>query len=127
VPRTTTPTEAEIQKSGIAILKALGWLVWRRNTGAMSGSHGGKKWFVKFGEKGMADTWGFTPDGRHCEIEFKRPGKRPTEAQLAWLKLTNRFGVSFWVCNTSSLVAIAKAVAEGRRIRYGDNDNYEVV
>lgn len=39
----------------------LDWLsahrIWhiRLNTGAMSGSHKGKKWFVKFGKPGMAD------------------------------------------------------------------------
>lgn len=39
----------------------LDWLaakrIWhiRLNTGAMSGSHKGKRWFVKFGKPGMAD------------------------------------------------------------------------
>src|SRR5579859_6774141 len=39
----------------------LDWLaaeyIWhmRLNTGAMAGSHNGKKWFVKFGRPGMAD------------------------------------------------------------------------
>jgi len=126
--KTYTPTEAEVQKSGIAILKAMGWLVWRRNVGSMSGSHNGKAWFVKFGEPGMADTWGFTPDGRHCEIEFKRRGKRPTAEQTAWLRMTNRFGVSFWVDSTESLQRIASHIGRGCKVWYFDeSDKFDLV
>jgi hypothetical protein len=47
--------ESEIQRA------ILDWLaaerIWhiRLNTGAMAGSHKGKKWFVRFGRPGMAD------------------------------------------------------------------------
>ena len=51
----TKPREADVQRL------ILDWLaakkIWhiRLNTGAMSGSHKGKRWFVKFGKPGMAD------------------------------------------------------------------------
>lgn len=64
--------ESEIQK------QITGWLavnsVWclRMNVGSMSGSHAGKKWFVRFGEAGQADLLAF-PYGCHpVWIEIKQ-------------------------------------------------------
>src|SRR5580693_33435 len=118
------PTEAQVQKSGIALLKAMGWHVWRRNVGGMTDKAGQ---FVRFGVPGMSDTWGFTPDGRHFELEFKREGKRPDERQLRWLRFTNNFGVSFWVDNTATLQRIAGLITDGHSVwYYGDGDEYDL-
>jgi VRR-NUC domain-containing protein len=58
---------------------------WRRNTGAVQAEYRGKKRFVQFNHKGMADIWFITSGGRHGEVEVKSPGKKTTEAQDRWL------------------------------------------
>ncbi len=120
-----TPREAEVQKSGIAYLKAQGWQVFRRNTGAMLNKNGQ---LIRFGEPGQSDTWGITPDGRHFELEFKRHGERPNKAQLAWLKKMNTEQTpAFWVDNTSTLARIEKWLRCSGTIHYRqDSDEYDL-
>ena len=119
------PRESEVQKSGIAILKALGWKVWRRNVGGMTDRKGH---FIRFGEPGMSDTWGITPDGRHFEIEFKRLGQKPSRVQFAWLRHMNGGGpVSFWVDNTDDLQFVADMITRGYYVRYRDDMSYVLV
>jgi hypothetical protein len=111
-----TPLESEVQRSGRAILEALGWHVFRRNVGVMRvGSR-----VIRFAERGAADTYGILPDGRHFELEFKRFGERPTKTQVLWLVKTNGIGgsVSFWVDSTAVLERMARAVMEGCRVVY---------
>jgi hypothetical protein len=81
------PLESEIQKQIIEYAWYTFRLkLYRRNTGAMSGTYNGKKRFVRFSEPGQADLWGIQPKtGRHVEVEVKRPGQVPTEAQYQWL------------------------------------------
>jgi hypothetical protein len=115
------PLESDVQREGIATLQAFGWLVYRRNVGAMSGTHAGKSWFVKFSEKGQSDTWAIMRCGRHAEIEFKRYGKRPTLDQVLWLRKVNaRTGAAFWVDSLAYLWTVAKALSEGAVIQYHD-------
>lgn len=51
--------ESEIQKAILDYLAARHILAFRMNTGAMSGTHAGKKWFMRFGAPGMADVLAF--------------------------------------------------------------------
>jgi len=51
--------ESAIQRSILDLLAAKGILAFRMNTGAMSGSYKGKKWFMRFGVPGMADILAF--------------------------------------------------------------------
>lgn len=122
-----TPSESEVQRNGIAYLKAMGWKVWRRNVGRMKNSSGK---LISFGEPGMSDCWGITPDGRHFELEFKREGKRPTKAQLAWLKSMNTGCTpAWWVDNTATLQRVAEFIADGYSVRYFDDgsDEYDLI
>ena len=92
-----TLTETEIKAQCLEWLN-LQWgvKVWKRNVGAMSGSHKGKRWFVKFAEPGMSDIEGVAC-GRHVEIEIKRPGREPTVEQDAWLQEMHQLGaIAFW-------------------------------
>jgi hypothetical protein len=57
--------ESQIQRSILDLLAAERIPAWRMNTGAMSGEHKGKKWFMRFGEKGMADILAI-PKKREC-------------------------------------------------------------
>ncbi len=127
--RPPTPLEKEIQANGIKLLRALGWTVHRRNTGAwmMPKTAKSKRRFIRASSPGMADTFGELPDRRHFELEFKRAGKRPSELQLQWLKSTNsKHCASFWVDNLADLERIAQWLMQGMSIVYVDGDNYEL-
>jgi hypothetical protein len=104
------PLEREVQKSGIALLRGLGWECHRRNVSATRWvDKKGNNRLFKTNAAGMADTWGTMPDGRRFEIEFKRPGKRPTAKQLAWLKSQNGpHCCAFWVDSTCVLEKVAR-------------------
>lgn len=109
------PLEREVQRSGIALLRGLGWTVHRRNVGAMKVGNR----FVRFSEEGASDTYGVIPGIGHFELEFKRPGERPTKDQLLWLLKHNHSGsVGFWVDNTATLEAVARAIMAGYRVVY---------
>lgn len=50
------------------------------------------------GRKGDLDLVAALPDGRYCEIEVKRPGKKPTREQYESLRAVNNAGgVGIWV------------------------------
>jgi len=101
-PKLPKPLESEVQKACIQIMQAAGWRVFRRNTGAMSGTHNGKRRFIRFAEKGQSDVYGFIPkfDGRHVEVEIKRKGERPTLDQVQWLQDCHFAGcLAIWVDN----------------------------
>ena len=66
--------------------------LWRQNTGAASFENKGRRQFVRFGIKGAADLTGITPDGRRLEIEVKRPGNKPTAAQIAYGQMILEYG-----------------------------------
>lgn len=86
MPKTPTPkiTEAQTQRL------ILDWLVARKiwhmriNTGAMSGSHKGKSWFVKFAKPGTADILASWADAHFYWIEVKSPAGKLSEAQEAF-------------------------------------------
>jgi hypothetical protein len=125
------PLEKEIQKPGIAYLKSLGWDVNRRNVGAFTvqGKTGVKR-FIRANSPGQSDTWGTTPDGRHFELEFKRPGKEPTALQFEWLQKMNArpSTVAFWCDNTATLERVARHVMAGGGVEYtGIGAEYDLV
>ncbi len=110
--------ESEVQSEGMGWLKGQGCQVYRRNTGGLRNSKGK---YVPFNEPGASDTWIITPAGVHGEVEWKRPGERPTLDQVLWLLKTNGHGhsFSFWVDNTETLKAVYRAVVnEGCKIVY---------
>jgi len=90
--------ESDIQKAVMDYLSTQGFVVFRRNTGAMVGSYKGKSRLIRFSKPGMADLWGWDrKTGRHIEVEVKRPGERPSPEQEAWLSAAQRGGViAFW-------------------------------
>lgn len=109
-----TLTESQIQKQCLEWLNLqYRWRFWRRNTGAMSGAHNGKKWFMRFGQPGMSDLWGVGPGGRHAEIEIKRRGKKPTLDQSAWLtELQNLGAIGFWCTSLDECIEKFKKETE---------------
>ena len=98
-PKLPVPLEKDIQ----AAIIEYAWLqfrlkLYRRNTGAVKASYKGKPRFIRFSEPGQADLWGIQPKtGRHVEVEVKRPGNTPTEAQMEWLAQCRELnGIAFW-------------------------------
>jgi len=123
-PKTPKPLEKEIQRNGIKLLKFLGWTCHRRNTGMTRATYGGRTRVIRYGEPGMADIFGKLPDGRSFELEFKRPGNRPTRRQFDWLKSQNsEHCVAFWVDDVQTLEIIAKRLMRGFRIWWDDDDD----
>jgi hypothetical protein len=87
--------ESEIQRAILDYLAVKKILCFRMNTGAMSGEHRGKKWFMRFGVPGMADILAFPViqlpiDGyatkRICPvwIECKAPTGRQSALQASF-------------------------------------------
>ena len=97
--RPPVPSEAEVLKTCMAIANALGVPCFRRNIMAMSGTYNGKQRFIRSGEAGQADLWGFLPgSGKHWECEVKRRGNKPSPAQSAWLSKCWELGAAVnWV------------------------------
>jgi hypothetical protein len=63
--------ESEIQRAILDLLAAKRILAFRMNTGAMSGEHMGKTWFMRFGSPGMADVLAFPSQHyEHCGAGF---------------------------------------------------------
>jgi len=117
--------ESKIQRSIVVRLQRLGVQLYRRNVGAFTDSYGHH---VRFAAPGQADLWGFDRNARHWEIETKRPGNRPTELQLAWLKeMTDCGCVAFWVDNANTADLVTEAVLEGGRIVWREGCDYDVM
>ena len=78
-------------------VKGIWWM--RMNTGAMSGSHKGKKWFVRFAKPGTADLLTVSPDACKCPcitwIEVKRPGGKQSEEQEAFQSEVEAEGMAY--------------------------------
>ena len=79
--------EREVLRQCLDLLRLLRVPHWRANTGALAASGAdGRRRFVRFGPVGQSDILGVLPPaGRLLCVEVKRKGKRPTEAQSAFL------------------------------------------
>jgi hypothetical protein len=108
-------------------LAILGVTLWRRNTGALRSRYKGRDRFVRFGEPGAADLWGVGPEGRHWEIEVKRPGQRPTMKQAAFLMIMHQQGaVAFWVDSIELAERVAVAILDGGRVKWHEDGDYDI-
>ena len=125
--RLPKPRESKVQRAIVERLSRLGVKLWRRNVGAMTDKAGN---FVRFAAAGQSDLYGFLPashGARHIEIEVKRPGNKPTAAQLAWLKdMTARGAVAFWADDPGVAERVAQAVLNGGRIVWREDGTYDV-
>lgn len=128
--------EGDVQKSAIAILRGLGWQIWRRNVGGRRWTDKrGRERYMAFAEAGQSDLWGLTyatphaPYVRHAEIEIKRRGEWPTEDQILWLVKMSAFGaVAFWADNTADIERVARHVMKGGHIEFvGTTGQYRLI
>ena len=87
--------ESDIQRAILDYLAAKRILAFRMNSGAMFGSHKGKKWAVRFGEPGMADILASTTGGGELDvwwIEVKSEKGKQSEEQKSFQRLVENHG-----------------------------------
>jgi hypothetical protein len=126
---TRLPREREnkVQRSIIVRLRRLGIVLYRRNV-MLARTPDGRKFRVE--AAGRSDLYGLLPashGSRHCEIETKADGKRPTPKQLKWLKEMTRFGaVAFWTDSANDAERIAEAILAGGKVIWHENDDYHI-
>lgn len=111
----STP-ENDVKKACLDLLAAYRIPAWHRNTGAHSAEHTNragqtKRRFIRYSAPGQSDIWGIDPaSGRHIEIEVKRKGERPTDAQVDWLADVARFGgIALWADSPEMLMEKLKS------------------
>jgi VRR-NUC domain len=88
------PKEADILRDCLTWLKLHGVFCWRQNQGAITGEHNGKRRFLRFTSMaGVSDILGIlAPSGRLLAVETKRPGRKPTPEQEAFLDVIRQCG-----------------------------------
>lgn len=105
--------EKDVAAPILAWLDDRGYVMHRRNVGMMRSEYHGRERRVWFGEPGQADYW-FLVGGRHCDLETKRPGRRPDLLQIIYLAAQNALGAAaFWVDSLDASRAIVPAVESG--------------
>jgi hypothetical protein len=63
--------------------------------------------------QGVPDDLFITPNGRHCWVEFKRPGKRPTLLQNARLDaMRDRRVAAFWSADSDAAIEMLSRLLE---------------
>ncbi|MBY0525548.1 MAG: VRR-NUC domain-containing protein [Gemmataceae bacterium] len=105
--------EADILRDCLTWLKLHGVFCWRQNQGAIAGEYNGKRRFLRFTSMaGVSDILGvLPPTGRLLAIECKRPGRKPTPEQEAFLDIVRHCGgVAFCVHSTIELEEALRAM-----------------
>jgi hypothetical protein len=85
------PSEHEVQSAILQYLAIKQVMCWRANTGAMSGAHKGKRWFVRFGLPGSPDIFAVIA-GQIYGIEVKGPKGKQSESQIEFQARFERAG-----------------------------------
>jgi hypothetical protein len=80
-----TAMEHEIQGAIIDLIRARGGVVTRVNSGSLLVKRGDKTYVVKLADTGTSDTIAVYR-GIALYIEVKRPGKKPSPEQIAFLE-----------------------------------------
>lgn len=94
--------ERDVLKAAIQLLALHPRVAWahRFNSGAYA--DGGR--FIRFGFVGCPDIIGQMTDGRILCLEIKRPGKKPSDAQVTFLaRVKKHGGVAFWASDVADI------------------------
>jgi hypothetical protein len=86
--------EQDLVNACLMLLKLRGALAWRQNQGALTGTRGGKRLFVRFATMpGISDILAvLPPSGRLAAIECKVGRNKPTPQQAAFLAAVEAAG-----------------------------------
>jgi hypothetical protein len=110
-------TERETTRLLVGWLRSEGYDPHRRNVGGVRRRYKGKTRYISFNEKGECDWWLILGDGRHCDIEIKRPGARPSFYQIIWmLRLLARGAPAFYCDSLPILTQTMKFLEVGGHI-----------
>jgi len=93
--------ETALVRACLEILRLHRVMAWRQNSGFLKNQRGQ---LIPMGPAGAADITGILPDGRRLEVEVKRLGNHPTDAQWRFLRAieTNR-GIALVVYSAEQL------------------------
>lgn len=122
--------ERDVLRAVMAACAAQGVAIRRQNTGAMRNASGR---LVHFGRQGDSDLAGVIAVGPRrgtaIYVETKRPGKRPTPAQIGRLMELNASGaVAFWVDDALQCAKVLqRVVRDGCRVEVHLDGNQEIV
>lgn len=108
----TGPSEAQVLKSVLAYLRR------HPNVASVERSQSGVfregERHIRVGFVGKLDVSGFLKGGRYFEIEVKRPGGRPTEAQAARIeKIKAGGGISGFVTSIDETAGLLTGALDG--------------
>jgi len=85
--------EQELIGEILEYLNLRGIFAWRQNAGLVVIESHGRRRVMRVGMKGISDILGIIPpDGRFLAIEVKKPGRKPTAHQRAFLAEVRRMG-----------------------------------
>ena len=91
----TERTENDVECNVMLFLTARGWLLRRKNVGLF---YTVDRRPQVIGKRGECDYYAVHPKLGYVEIEVKRPGGKPTPAQLEWMARMRHFGFrAIWV------------------------------
>lgn len=111
-------TEADILRQVVEAAALFGVELKRRNVGMALNPKGQP---VRFGESGESDLYGAL-GSRTLFVEVKRPGKRPTAKQLAFLHRENARGnVALWVNDAAQITETLPKLLEGWRVEIDED------
>ncbi len=104
------PTEHEIQNTILERLKYIPRaFFWRENSGLMTAEYKGVKRMWRAGIPGIADIMGIF-DGYLVAIEVKRPGKKPSQDQLAFKRRIEECG-GIYIVSTDAIQVVSQIMA----------------
>lgn len=100
--------ERDVQAAVLAIFRAHGILLWKQNR-----EKAGRRYAPHFGFRGLPDLGGVLPGGRAIHVEVKRPGAKPTPAQVGAMQMLARQGA--FVCLVRSVEEAQEKAKEAVR------------
>lgn len=80
-------------------LRTEGYDCHRRNAGCVVRSYKGRTRRIRFSTPGECDWWLILKNGRHVDLEVKRPGAKPSIHQIVWMLRLNARGASAFWCD----------------------------
>ncbi len=113
--------EKDVQSTVIQWLNTLpGCRAWRQNSGSMviEATETSKRRMIRVGERGLPDVTGIA-HGWRFDIEIKKPGKTPSDEQIAWIfMIRNLGGIAFWCNSLAGCAAQLRDAFEARGIEW---------
>lgn len=96
--------EKEVQKSILDYLSLNQIFHWKVNNVGIKKENGS---FIPTGLIGISDILGILPGGKFLAIEVKRPGGKPTPAQLEFIKnINDNGGLAFWTDSLDDVMEV---------------------